>query len=234
MFVRNPNTVELILAAQNGDEQALDILVRENMGLVKSIAFRFRDRCETDDLIQLGVIGLIKAIRGFSPEKETVLSTYAVPLITGEIKRFLRDDGTVKVSRELKKRGRLVLKMRESIIAETGEEPTVKQLAEKCSLSEEQTLEALDCALPIMSFSAPVGEKTVEEYIGEDHVSPLTERIALRQAVETLSEEERILVDCRFYRGMSQQQTGVLLGCTQVKISRMEKRIMEKLKKQLE
>ena len=132
MFVRSPDTPSLILSAQQGDREALDILVKENMGLVKSIAFRFRDRAETDDLIQLGVIGLIKAIRGFSPEKETVLSTYAVPLITGEIKRFLRDDGTVKVSRELKKRGRLVLKMRESIIAETGEEPTLKVLAEKC------------------------------------------------------------------------------------------------------
>lgn len=204
------------------------------MGLVKSIAFRFRDRCETDDLIQLGVIGLIKAIRGFSPEKETVLSTYAVPLITGEIKRFLRDDGTVKVSRELKKRGRIVLKTRERMVAETGEEPTVKQLAEKCSLSEEQTLEALDCALPVMSFSAPAGEKTLEEYIGEDHVEPLTESIALRQAVSRLPPEERTLVECRFYRGMSQQQTGTVLGCTQVKISRMEKKIIEKLRQQLE
>lgn len=234
MFVRSPNTVELILAAQKGDKDALDILVRENMGLVKSIAFRFRDRAETDDLIQLGVIGLIKAIRGFSVEKETVLSTYAVPLITGEIKRFLRDDGTVKVSRELKKRGRIVLKTRENIIAETGSEPTVKFLAEKCGLSEEQTLEALDCAMPVMSFSAQMGEKTVEEYIGEDHVSPLTETIALRQAVDSLSKEERVIVECRFYRGFSQQQTGALLGCTQVKISRMEKKIMEKLRRQLE
>lgn len=212
----------------------MDILVKENMGLVKSIAFRFRDRAEIDDLIQLGVIGLIKAIRGFSFERETVLSTYAVPLITGEIKRFLRDDGTVKVSRELKKRGRTVLKAREYIISETGNEPTLKYLAEYCGLSEEQTLEALDCALPILSFSSPVGDKTVEEYVGEDHMSPLTESIALRQAVDALPADERKLVECRFYRGLSQQQTGKILGCTQVKISRMEKRIIEKLRQQLE
>ncbi len=211
----------------------MDILVKENMGLVKSIAFRFRDRAEIDDLIQLGVIGLIKAIRGFSFERETVLSTYAVPLITGEIKRFLRDDGTVKVSRELKKRGRTVLKAREYIISETGSEPTLKHLAKYCGLSEEQTLEALDCALPILSFSSPVGDKTVEEYVGEDCMAPLTESIALTQAIGALPEEERILVECRFYRGLSQQQTGKILGCTQVKISRMEKRVMEKLREQL-
>lgn len=203
------------------------------MGLVKSIAFRFRDRGETDDLIQIGVIGLIKAIRGFSFEQGTVLSTYAVPLITGEIKRFLRDDGTVKVSRELKKRGRTVLKIRENMVAENGEEPSLRLLAERCGLSEEETLEALDCALPVMSFSSPVGEKTIEEYIGEDKMTPLTESIALRQAVASLPKEERTLVECRFYRGLSQQQTGKILGCTQVKISRMEKKIMEKLKEQL-
>lgn len=201
--------------------------------MVKSIAFRFRDRGETDDLIQIGVIGLIKAIRGFSFERETVLSTYAVPLITGEIKRFLRDDGTVKVSRELKKRGRTVLKIRESMVAENGEEPSLRLLANRCGLSEEETLEALDCALPVMSFSSPVGEKTIEEFIGEDKMTPLTEAIALRQAVASLPKEERTLVECRFYRGLSQQQTGVILGCTQVKISRMEKKIMEKLREQL-
>ncbi len=233
MFVRSPDTPSLIAAAQNGDKEALDILVRENMGLVKSIAFRFRDRGETDDLIQIGVIGLIKAIRGFSFAQGTVLSTYAVPLITGEIKRFLRDDGTVKVSRELKKRGRTVLKIRENMVAENGEEPSLRLLAERCGLSEEQTLEALDCALPVLSFSSPVGENSLEEFIGEDKMSPLTETIALRQAVASLPKEERTLVECRFYRGLSQQQTGVILGCTQVKISRMEKKIMEKLKEQL-
>ena len=233
MFVRSPDTPSLIASAQQGDREALDILVKENMGLVKSIAFRFRDRAETDDLIQLGVIGLIKAIRGFSFDRETVLSTYAVPLITGEIKRFLRDDGTVKVSRELKKRGRIVLKAREDHISETGCEPTVQVLSEKCGFSREQTLEALDCALPILSFSSPVGDKTVEEYVGEDCMAPLTESIALAQAVNSLPEEERVLVECRFYRGLSQQQTGKILGCTQVKISRMEKRVIEKLREQL-
>ncbi len=120
------------------------------------------------------------------------------------------------------------------MVAERGEEPTVKELASRCGLTEEETLEALDCALPVLSFSSPVGEKTVEEFIGEDKMTPLTEVIALRQAVASLPKEERTLVECRFYRGLSQQQTGVLLGCTQVKVSRMEKRIMEKLKTLLE
>jgi RNA polymerase sporulation-specific sigma factor len=226
--------MSLIHSAQKGDAEALETLIKDNMGLVKSIAVRFRDRYETEDLIQIGVIGLIKAIRGFSFEKETVLSTYAVPLITGEIKRFLRDDGAIKVSRELKKRGRIVLKAREKMISETGTEPTLSSLAEKCGLTREEALIALDCALPVISFSSPVGEKTVEEYIGEDNVSAITERIALHQAVNRLEKDERILVECRFFRGFSHQQTGVVMGCTQVKISRMEKKIMEKLKTLLE
>ena len=226
--------MSLIHSAQKGDAEALETLIKENMGLVKSIAVRFRDRYETEDLIQIGVIGLIKAIRGFSFEKETVLSTYAVPLITGEIKRFLRDDGAIKVSRELKKRGGMVLKAREKMISETGTEPTLSSLAEKCGLTKEEALIALDCALPVISFSSPIGEKTVEEYIGEDNVSAITERIALHQAVNRLEKDERILVECRFFRGFSQQQTGVVMGCTQVKISRMEKKIMEKLKTLLE
>lgn len=233
MFVPGADTPSLITAAQKGDEKALETLVTENMGLVKSVAFRFRDRAEGDDLVQIGVIGLIKAIRGFSFQHQTVLSTYAVPLITGEIKRFLRDDGAVKISRELKKRGRDVLKAKEEYTVRTGTEPTVSALAEICSLSSEQVLEALTCSLPIVSFSATVGEKTVEEFIGEDSMTPLTEKIALRQAVSLLSKNEQILVECRFYRGMSQRQTGQILNCTQVKISRMEKKILEKLKEQL-
>ncbi len=233
MFVRNASTPALIFAAQQGDKNALDILVRENMGLVKSIAYRFRDRGEVEDLVQIGVIGFIKAVRGFNFEKETVLSTYAVPLITGEIKRFLRDDGTIKVSRDLKQRGRLVLKAREKYISEYGTEPSLTELARLCDLTEEKVLEALDCALPVMSFSSPYGDKTVEDFLGDDIMAPLTEEIALRQAVSLLPAEERMLIECRFYRCMSQQQTGEILGCTQVKVSRMEKKIMEKLRKQL-
>ncbi|PKM62004.1 MAG: hypothetical protein CVU97_06515 [Firmicutes bacterium HGW-Firmicutes-21] len=225
------DTFILIEKAKNGDEKALEALVTGNMGLVKSIAIRFRDRgVEFEDLCQIGTIGMIKAIRNFDSSHGTMFSTYAVPLIMGEIRKFLRDDGLIKVSRELKRKGVAVLRTKEIFIAENGREPTVGELAEECGITVCDVVECLDASMSVMSFSEPVGEVLLEDMLGFDNIPELCENIALRQAVAALPEEEKQLVYYRFYKGYSQSKVGELFGMTQVKVSRLEKKIMEKLR----
>ncbi len=229
------NPPELLDRARSGDSAAEDALVRENMGLVKSVAARFLGRgVEFDDLCQLGAIGMLKAIRNFDTSLGTAFSTYAVPLIIGEIKRFLRDDGMIKVSRDLRQKGAFLLRKREEYTAENGCEPTVTELAAYCGCTVEEAVEGLDAGNAVLSFSEPVGERALEDLIGTDNISELCEREALRQAIQELPAQEKQLVLLRFYRGLSQQKVGELLGMTQVKVSRMEKKVLEKLRLALE
>lgn len=225
------DTMLLIEKAQSGDSEALETLVNGNMGLVKSIAVRFRDRgVEFEDLCQIGTIGMIKAIRNFDAAHGTMFSTYAVPLIMGEIRKYLRDDGLIKVSRELKRKGVAVLRAKESFVSENGREPTVNELAADCGIPVCDVVECLDAAMSVMSLSEPVGEVMLEDMLGFDNIPELCENIALRQAVAALPEEEKTLILYRFYKGYSQSKVGELFGMTQVKVSRMEKKILEKLK----
>ncbi len=229
------NSPELIDRAKAGDVEAEEALIRENMGLVKSVAARFLGRgAEFDDLCQLGAIGMLKAIRHFDTSMGTAFSTYAVPLIIGEIKRFLRDDGMIKVSRELRQKGAYLLRRREEFTAENGREPTVTELAAFCDCTVEETVEGLEAGNAVLSFSEPVGERALEDLIGTDHIDELCEREALRQAISDLPKQEKQLILLRFYRGCSQQKAGELLGMTQVKVSRTEKKILEKLRKALD
>lgn len=222
---------ELLDRAKSGDALAEELLMRENMGLVKSVAARFLGRgVEFEDLCQLGSIGMLKAIRNFDTSLGTAFSTYAVPLIIGEIKRFLRDDGMIKVSRELRQKGAFLLRRREEFTAARGREPTVTELAEFCGCTVEETVTGLDAGNPVLSFSEPVGERALEDLLGADPTSELCEREALRQAVLSLPEPERKLVLLRYYRGFSQQKTGETLGMTQVKVSRTEKKVLQHLK----
>ena len=227
-----PNeTLQLIEKAKKGDENALETLVASNMGLVKSIAVRFRDRgVEFEDLCQIGTIGMIKAIRNFDSSHGTMFSTYAVPLIMGEIRKYLRDDGLIKVSRELKRKGVTVLRTKESFVAKNGREPTISELAEESGISADDIVESLDATMSVMSLSEPIGEVLLEDMLGFDNIPELCENIALRQAIASLPEEEKQLIHYRFYKGMSQSKVGELFGITQVKVSRMEKKILEKLK----
>ncbi|MBO5869713.1 MAG: sigma-70 family RNA polymerase sigma factor, partial [Clostridia bacterium] len=158
----------LILRAQNGDVDAFDRLVNENTGLVRSIALRFTGRgVDFEDLCQIGHIGMIKAIKNFDLSRETAFSTYAVPLIIGEIKRFLRDDGEIKVGREIKRRGAILMSAREKYITQNGCEPSVSELAVMCGLSDEDAVEALGACSPTVSLSEQVGEDmTVEDLLG--------------------------------------------------------------------
>lgn len=225
------NAPELIERAKSGDKQAEEALVRENMGLVKSVAARFLGRgADFEDLCQLGSIGMLKAIRNFDTSLGNAFSTYAVPLIIGEIKRFLRDDGMIKVSRELRQKGAFLLRKREEFTAQHDREPTVTELAEFCGCSVEEAVEGLDAGNAVLSFSEPVGERLIEDLVGTDNMEELCEREALRQAICNLPTQEKQLLLLRFYRGYSQQKAGEVLGMTQVKVSRTEKKVLEKLR----
>ncbi len=231
---RNP---ELLRQIADGNEEALSELIKENMGLAKSIAARFKGRgTEYEDLVQIGILGMIKAARSFDFSYGTVFSTYAVPLITGEIKRFLRDDGPVKVSRTLRKLGADAMREREKFNLEYGREPRISELALACGITETELAEALEAISPVHSLYEPIGKEEEGPLINllpdnSEEIESLTDRLALRQAVNRLEEQEKKIVYLRFFKNLSQAQTGKMLGLNQVKISREEKRILEKLKK---
>ncbi len=228
------NGVEIIKRAQDGDENALSLIIETNLGLVKAIAVRFKDRgADLEDIIQIGTIGMIKAVRNFDFTFNTKFSTYAVPLIMGEIKKFLRDDGLIKVSRETKRKAVLVLKEKERLFLESGTEPTIKKVAEAVGITPEEAAEALEAATDAVSLSDTVGETPVENFVGEDNTPEIIEKLALRQAIGSLEKEEQELIYYRYYKGYSQSKTAMIFGVTQVKISRTEKKIIEKLKKAL-
>lgn len=228
------NEAELLNRARGGDPDALSEAVKQNMGLVKAMALRFRERgTEVEDLIQIGSIGLIKAIRGFDTEYGTRFSTYAVPLIIGEIKKYLRDDGIIKISREVKRKSALVCRERQRLIMETGFEPRVTELAKASGMSDEEVVSALDAAAPVSSLSEQIGDRCLEEIIPTDNISEYCEKLSLRQALSTLPRDERELMTLRYYKNLSQAKTAAILGMTQVKVSRKEKKIIEKLRKEL-
>ena len=230
----------LIEAAQAGDSDAMERLISNNMGLVKNIARRFMGRgIEYEDIVQIGTIGMLKAAQSFNKSYNTVFSTYAVPLIIGEIRRFLRDDGMIKVSRDIRRRGAEIMREKERFTNEHQREPKISELAEICGMSAEDVAYALDAVIPVYSLQESLGgdddSATLETFTPSDdnEIEKATDRLALTEAVASLDELSRSIIFLRFYRELSQQQTAKLLGLTQVKISREEKKIFEKLKKQL-
>ena len=231
---------ELLKLAVGGDEKATSELMEINLGLVRSIALRFRDRgVEYEDLIQIGAIGMLKAIRSFDLEKGTVFSTYAVPLIIGEIKRFIRDDGLIKVSRVYKQQGAMLMREREKFTNEMGREPKIEELASRCGLSVEEASVAIDATSTVNSLSASInGEDenyTLESTLSQDknEIDAKIEHIALSQAISSLPPLWRQIVTLRYLKEYSQQITAEMLGLTQVKVSREEKKIFEALRKKL-
>ena len=236
---RYADNVQLIESAQAGDEEAMERLVVTNMGLVRSLAIRFRDRgTEMEDLIQIGTIGMIKAIRSFDLSRGTAFSTYAVPLIVGEIRRHLRDDGMIKVSRAYRRIGMALMNAQNRIRSEEGRDPTVGELAELCGISPEDAAIALDAIAPVSSLSETVyGEEgiTLEGTIADEDndIEKMSDRIALSQAISRMQPLWQKIVLLRYYRDMTQQQTADRLGLSQVKVSREEKKIMAFLREQL-
>ncbi len=231
----NDAKTALIADAKNGDSEALARLVEENTGLVRSIAVRFMGRgADYEDLCQIGHIGMIKAIRNFDLERGTAFSTYAVPLIIGEIKRFLRDDGEIKIGREIKRRAAVIMSAKEKFVGDNIREPTVSELAALCGFSEEEIVESLNAATPTLSLSEAIGEdSTLEDLLGVDFTNELNEKIALKQAIEGLETQEKEIILLRYYKNLTQTEAGRLLGLTQVTVSRKEAKALEKLKKAL-
>ncbi len=238
VYERNTALLEKV---RQGDAEAEAVLVEENIGLVRTVARRFLNRgTEYEDLVQIGTIGMIKAIRSFSLERGTAFSTYAVPLIVGEIRRHLRDDGLVKVSRIYKKQGVSLLHEKNRIVSEEGREPGIAELAERCGISIEEAAISLDAISPVGSLSDFVyGEEgvTLEGIVADEESEAENERIcdrvAISQCIEKLPPLWRKIVLLRYYRNMTQQQTANALGFTQVKISREEKKLLAVLKKEL-
>ena len=232
-----PTTADLLQAAREGDAQACEQVLRENNGLIWSVVRRYYGRgVEADDLYQLGCLGFVKAVRGFEPEFGTQFSTYAVPKIAGEIRRFLRDDGPVKVSRGLKERGIYIRGVRSRMMAELGREPTLSELAGETELTPEEIAAAETATEAVISLQAQTGEDglTLEGILstgGEE--DGLVERLTLRAAIATLPQREQQILLLRYDRGMTQMQTARVVGVSQVQVSRLERRALERLREEL-
>ena len=228
----------LVKKAQEGDEEALEALVVCNMGLVKSIATRFTGRgTDFEDLTQIGSMGLIKAVRTFDLSRGCSLSTYAVPLIMGEIRRFLRDDGPIKVSRLQKRLAASLMAERERLAREGEEDAPLSLLASRCGVTMEEAAEALDAAMPLCSFEDPIGEeggKTLESTLADETENEKSfERLALGAAIDKLPKMRQKIIILRYFKDYSQDKTARILGLSQVKVSREEKKILSFLREEL-
>ncbi len=234
-------TIKLIKEAHAGDKEARDRLVTENMGLVWSIVRRFSGRGhELEDLFQIGSIGLLKAIDKFDPSFEVRFSTYAVPMITGEIKRFLRDDGMIKVSRSLKEMSVRIQSARESMTYDLGREPTLDEIAQKLEISREEVAASLEARAEIESIYRPVGDasdtntclldKLEEKNNGQEKV---LDRIVLETLLSGLNDQEKDVILRRYYYSQTQAEIAAVLHISQVQVSRLEKRILKKMREQL-
>ncbi len=224
-------------AAKAGDKEAAGSLIEENSGLIWSIARRFFGRgVEADDLYQLGCVGFLKAIDGFDESFGTRFSTYAVPKISGEIRRFLRDDGAVKVSRSVKEQAVQIRSARMELEQRIGREPTVSELARETGLSVEEIAFAETATGPTESLQRESGEDgfTLELVLGDYNAEEkLIEHVALRAAVEKLPDRERQVIALRYNHGMTQQNCAKVLKVSQVQISRLERKAIESLRKLL-
>ena len=230
-------SLERLRVAQGGDPGEMERLLTENSALIWSVVHRFTGRgCELEDLFQLGCIGFVKAVQGFDPAFGTQFSTYAVPKISGEIKRFLRDDGIIKVSRNLKENAARVFAVRERFERENGRAPYVSELCELTGLTAEEVAQ---------TASAPAAPCSLDESMGEEGFSlhnllpaardedRVVEHLDLRIAIDRLEEEQKMVILLRYYKDMTQQKVAQTLGLTQVQVSRLEKRACQKLQKML-
>lgn len=227
-----------IRAAQTGDRDATGKLIEENSGLIWSIAKRFFGRgVDPDDLYQLGCVGFLKAIDGFDESFGTRFSTYAVPKISGEIRRFLRDDGTVKVSRGIKEQAAQIKSARLALEQRIGREPNISELAAETGFSPEEIAFAEVATGPAESLQKENGEDgfTLEHVLGDYMAEEkMVEHVALRAAIEKLPEKERQVVALRYYHGMTQQNCARVMHVSQVQISRLERRAVDALREMLE
>lgn len=228
------STEELIILSQQGDREASERLVTENSGLVWSVARRFFGRgAEPDDLYQLGCLGFLKAVEGFDPEFGTQFSTYAVPKIAGEIRRFLRDDGAVKVSRTLKEQSATIKSTRNRLASALGREPTVQEISRQTGFTPEEIAMAETATAATESIQRETGDEgfSLENILTDtESEERMVEKIALRQAVSALGERERTVIQLRYFHGLTQQRVAKVLDVSQVQVSRIEKKAVEQLR----
>lgn len=248
----------LIEKSQAGDKEAREVLIEKNLGLVHHIVRRFAGRgYDLEDLFQIGVIGLMKAIDKFDLQMEVKFSTYAVPMIAGEIKRFLRDDGMVKVSRTIKENGFKVKMARQRLQSRLNREPTLQELGQEAGLSREEIVLAMEAAIEVESiYSATYQDDGSEVYLVDKVVQAmpgcvgssvgncgsvssdaekdqLLDRLLLKQLLDSLEERERKLIDMRYFQNKTQTEVAVVFGISQVQVSRLEKKILLRLREKV-
>ena len=228
---------ELIRRAQEGDKAANETLVTENSGLIWSVAKRFLGRgTDADDLYQLGCLGFLKAVEGFDLEYGTMFSTYAVPKIAGEIRRFLRDDGTVKVSRTIKEQAATIKTVRNQLTNTLGREPTIQEISAQTGFSAEEIALAETATAATESIQRETGEDgfSLETILTDTETEEtMVERISLRQAIERLPERESMVIKLRYFHGLTQERVSKVLSVSQVQVSRIEKKALAKLRELL-
>ena len=243
MYEKYDNNIQDIIAAQNGDEKAMEDLISNNKGLIWSIINRFKDRgYEVEDLYQIAVIGFIKCIKKFDPSFEVRLSTYAVPYILGEIKRFIRDDGPIKISRSIKELNIKIIELQKEYLNKYGKEITLEQLAKELKTSKEDIAMALDSARPVNSiedsqYRDNKTDKTIslidQLSSGKDEENEITNRITIKKLISELKDNEKEVILLRYYKGKTQMQVAKILGITQVQVSRIERKVLDNMKKKL-
>ena len=225
---------DLITSAQAGDQQATEKLVAENSGLIWSVAKRFMGRgAEPDDLYQLGCLGFLKAVEGFDTQYGTQFSTYAVPKIAGEIRRFLRDDGAVKVSRGLKEQALAIRSARNRLTGALGREPTIQEISRQTGFTPEEIALAEAATAATESIQRETGDEgfSLENILTDtESEERMVEKIALRQAIEGLPERERLVVRLRYFHGLTQQRVAKVMSVSQVQVSRIEKKALAMLR----
>ena len=230
-------TEELIRRSQTGDKNAAETLVNENTGLIWSVAKRFLGRgTEAEDLYQLGCLGFLKAVEGFDLEYGTQFSTYAVPKIAGEIRRFLRDDGAVKVSRTIKEQASSIKAARSQLSATLGREPTITEIGERTGLSPEEIAIAETATAATESIQREIGDDgfALENILSDTESEEcLVEKISLRQAVSKLPEREEMVIRLRYFHGLTQERVAKVLRVSQVQVSRIEKKALTNLRELL-
>ena len=225
---------ELIARSQAGDEAAKETLLTENSGLIWSVTKRFLNRgTEADDMFQLGCLGFLKAVDGFDLNYGTQFSTYAVPKIAGEIRRFLRDDGAVKVSRGIKERASTIKSVRNQLTTTLGREPTIGEISKLTGFSNEDIAIADSATACVESIHQVTGDEgfTLESVLTDtESEDTLLEQLALKQAIEKLPERDATVIKLRYFHGLTQQRVSKVLSVSQVQVSRIEKRALEKLR----
>jgi RNA polymerase sporulation-specific sigma factor len=238
-FLKDHEVKELIKRSQDGDQSARDLIVQKNMRLVWSVVQRFLNRgYEPDDLFQIGSIGLLKSVDKFDLSYDVKFSTYAVPMIIGEIQRFIRDDGTVKVSRSLKEMGNKIRKARDELSKKFGRVPTVNEIAEHLDYNAEEVIMAQEASRSPSSIHETVYENdgdpiTLLDQIADNTDQQWFDKIALKEAILELDERERLIVYLRYYKDQTQSEVADRLGISQVQVSRLEKKILKNMKEKM-